>query len=583
MLIELTVKDFAIIDELTLKFAPGFNVLTGETGAGKSIILDAVSLLLGGRASNDEVRSGEAAATVEGLFVLTPGSTREAIQAVIDREELQGDSIDHLLLAREVRRGGRNICRVNGHLTTLTVLQEVAEGLVDIHGQSDHLSLLKPASHLYLLDRYGDLLDQRRAFAELVKQIRQVRADLQDLISNEQALKQKAEMLAYQVEEVDAATLKPGEEDDLRDEARRLANAEQLTELTQEAYQAIFGGPEGQLPAADMVTQAANALTRLVRIDASVSDLAELAENVSIQLEELGRSLADYEENVEYDPGRLQAAELRLDLIRSLKRKYQCDTIEELIESADKARVELDRIENSEEHIQQMQQEEARLLADLGQKGAELSRARQKAARKLAKSVEAELADLRMDTARFQVAVDQMDDPGGAPFGDYRVAFDKTGIDRVEFLISPNMGEPLKPVARIASGGETSRIMLALKTVLSRADDTPTLIFDEIDAGIGGRIGAVVGHKLWSLAVEHQVLVVTHLPQLAGFGDAHFKVEKQTMGKRTVTRVLPLEHDTRIEELTAMLGAEAESARQSAQEILAYVAKVKKQAALSAG
>jgi DNA repair protein RecN (Recombination protein N) len=486
-------------------------------------------------------------------------------------------------LAREVRRGGRNICRVNGHLTTLTVLQEVAEGLVDIHGQSDHLSLLKPTSHLFLLDRYGDLLDQRHTFSDLVKSIRQVRTDLQDLISNEQALKQKAEMLTYQVEEVEAADLKPGEEDELRDEARRLANAEQLTELTQEAYQAIFGGPEGQLPASDLVSQAANALTRLARIDTSISDLAELAENVSIQLEELGRSLSDYEENIEYDPGRLQTAELRLDLIRSLKRKYKCETIEELIESADKARTELDRIEHSEEHIQQLQQEEARLLAEIGQKGSDLSKARQKVARKLSKAVEAELADLRMDTAKFEVAVDQMDDPGGAPFGDYRVAFDKTGIDRVEFLISANLGEPIKPVARIASGGETSRIMLALKTVLSRADDTPTLIFDEIDAGIGGRIGAIIGHKLWSLAVEHQVLVVTHLPQLAGFGDAHFKVEKQTVGKRTVTRVLPLEHDPRVEELTAMLGAEAESARQSAQEILAYVDRVKKQAAPSAG
>jgi len=241
--------------------------------------------------------------------------------------------------------------------------------------------------------------------------------------------------------------------------------------------------------------------------------------------------------------------------------------------------MELDRIEHTEDYIQEMQAEEARLLAEIGQQGAALSKARQKAARKLAKMVEAELADLRMVDAKFGVAVDQMDDPNGAPYGDYRVAFDKTGIDRVEFLLSPNVGEPMKPVARIASGGETSRIMLALKTVLSRADDTPTLIFDEIDAGIGGRIGAIVGQKLWTLAVEHQVLVVTHLPQLAGFGDAHFKVEKQTAGKRTVTKVLPLEHETRIDELTAMLGAEAQSARQSAQEILVYVDRVKKKLA----
>ncbi|HOA22406.1 MAG: DNA repair protein RecN [Aggregatilineales bacterium] len=583
MLSEITIRDFAIIDHLTLRFSPGFNVLTGETGAGKSIILDAVSLLLGGRASHDDIRAGAESALVEGIFILRNESTREAINALLEREALEGDAPDLLVLTREVRRGGRNICRVNGRVVTLSILQEISEGLVDIHGQTEHLSLLKPAYHLDLLDRYGGLMEKRRAFSQLVRQVEAVRAELHNLITNRDELAMRAEMLNYKVEEIRAANLKPGEEEDLRDEARRLANAEQIAELVSEAYQAIYVGGEGRGSAADLLTEAANALARLVKLDPAAEEMSTLAEELSIQAEELSRSLADYQANIEFDPARLQEAELRLDLIRSLKRKYHADTIEELLEGAEQAAREVENIENSSERIEQLQAEEAVLLARIGEAASELSKLRQACAERLARAVEAELADLRMADAHFQVSITQEDDPAGCPVGDYRLAFTRTGIDQVEFLISPNIGEPFKPIARIASGGETSRIMLALKTVLSRADETPTLIFDEIDAGIGGRIGAVVGQKLWSLSSAHQVLVVTHLPQLAGFSDAHFKVEKQLKGSRTVTRVFELEREKQIEELTAMLGAEAESARQSAEELLNYVESIKKQAALSAG
>lgn len=574
MLTELTIKDFAIIEQLELSFAPGFNVLTGETGAGKSIILDAVSLLLGGRASNDDIRSGAQQAEVQGCFTLKPGPVREAVEAVVAREDLAGDDPGELLLTREVRRGGRNAARVNGHVVTLSILQEIGEALVDIHGQSEHLSLLKPASHLELLDRYGGLLAQRGAFADLVREIERVRAELKDLIENADAHKRRVELLTYQVQEVEAASLKPGEDEELKQEARRLANAEQLAGLIREAYQGFHGALEGR-SASDLVTEAAGALARLVKIDPEAAEMAELAETISIQVEELTRSLADYEESVEFDPVRLQDAELRLDLIRNLKRKYLCDSIEDLIKGAEDAQAELDKLENSDERIEALRAEELTLLQKIGTAGAALSEARARAAAKLSQRVEAELRDLRMAEARFAVSVEQVDDAQGAPVGDYRVAFDRTGIDRVAFLIAPNVGEPLKPMARIASGGETSRIMLALKTVLSRADETPTLIFDEIDAGIGGRIGAVVGHKLWSLSDEHQVLVVTHLPQLAGFAETHFKVEKALSGKRTVATVQTLEGAGRVDELAEMLGAEAESARKSAQEILDYVRTIK--------
>jgi len=579
MLSEITIKDFAIIEELSLQFNRGFNVLTGETGAGKSIILDAVSLLLGGRADSDQIRSGASKAVVEGVFVLDDSTAGNSIQAIVSREELEGDDSNILILTREVRRGGRNVCRVNGSTATLALFQEIGEDLIDIHGQSEHLSLLKPASHIELVDRYAGLEDERKAFGRLVEKVNGVRSELHDLITNEEKLQQRAEMLAYKVEEIDTAKLKPGEDEDLRDEAKRLSNAEELASLTQEAYQTIYGAQESQYSASDLLGEASGALARLVKIDPQAEELATIAEEISIRIEELGRGLGDYEQNIEFDPGRLQEAELRLNLIRSLKRKYNCETIEELIQAGQDAILELETIENSGERVAALQAEEAQLLAELGQAGVELSRKRASAAEELSKGVETGLADLKMENARFSVAIEQVEDPDGAVIGDYRVAFDKTGIDRVEFMIAPNLGEPLKPIARIASGGETSRIMLALKTVLSAADKMPTLIFDEIDSGIGGRIGAIVGQKLWMLAADHQVLVVTHLPQLAGFADAHFKVEKRVEKQRTITHVSGLKDEKRIDELTEMLGAEAESARSSAREILEYVARIKDQGA----
>ena len=581
MLKEITIKDFAIIDELTLEFARGFNVLTGETGAGKSIVLDAVSLLLGGRGDSDDIRAGEALAFVEGVFGIS-GLAREQVDAILAREEMIGDQPDILVLTREVRRGGRSVCKVNGHTANINALKEIGSALVDIHGQSEHLSLLKPASHLDLLDRYANLEQPRDAFAQIVGQVNAVRANLRELLDSEEALKQKAEMLAFRIHEITNANLKPGEDDELRDEAKRLANAEQLAALVSEAYDAL-NSSELQSGASDMLSHVAIALSKLVKIDATAKDLGDLAESVSIQASELARGLADYQGRLEHDPGRLQAAEIRIELINQLKRKYSCATIEDLVASAEDARKQLETIEHSGERVAELQADEARLLGEIGRQGAVLSSARAAAADTLSQGVETELKDLKMETARFGVSIEQNDDPDGAPVGDYRVAFDETGIDRVEFLIAPNLGEPLKPIARIASGGETSRIMLALKTVLSRADNIATLIFDEIDSGIGGRIGAIVGQKLWALSHDHQVLVVTHLPQLAGFGDSHFKVEKTVEQKRTITHITKLKGDGRVQELTEMIGAEASSAKTNAQEILTYVEQVKAGAAAPQG
>jgi DNA repair protein RecN (Recombination protein N) len=574
MLAEITIRDFAIIHDLTIEFAPGFNVLTGETGAGKSIILDAMSLLLGGRADSDVVRSGAEAAYIEGVFSLD-ARARRRIEPILEQEGLEGESPDLLTLAREVRREGRSVARVNGRSVTLGLLSQIGEGLVDIHGQSEHLSLLRPASHLDLLDRYGGLEEQRTAFAQIVAQIKEVRRELGDLLDNEEALARRAELLAYQVEEINAARLSPGEESELRDEAKRLANAEQLAALTEEAYRALYESEgEGQSSAIDLLSQAALALERLAKIDPAIGPQAEGAEALSIQAQELAHALRAYREGIEFSPERLREVEERLDLIARLRRKYAADDIAGILAYAEQAAAELEGIEHSEERIEELRAEEGRLLGQAGQVGAALSHARVSAADHLAQAVEGELADLRMD-ARFEVAIEQMDDPRGVPVGNWRAAFDESGIDRVEFLIAPNVGEPLKPMARIASGGETSRLMLALKAVLTRADHTPSLIFDEIDSGIGGRIGAVVGGKLWGLARDHQVLVVTHLPQLAGFADQHLKVYKIVEGERTLALVASLDEAGRVAELAEMLGAETESAAQSAREILDYVRGVK--------
>ncbi|MCC6905803.1 MAG: DNA repair protein RecN [Anaerolineae bacterium] len=576
MLSEITIRDFAIISELVIRFDPGFNVLTGETGAGKSIIMDAVGLLLGAKADSSVVRAGAPMALVEGIYSIPEGAIRAKVSEILTREAIEGDSADEIVITREIRSGGRSVVRVNGHLSNQNVLQEIGELLIDIHGQGNHLSLLKPAAHLELLDRYGHLEGPRAQIAELAHRVDKVRAEQRHLQQNLQAIRQRTDMLSFKVNEITSAALESGEDTELDEEARRLANSEQIATHAAEAFAAVFNpiGGEGA-SANDLLAQAALALNRLAKIDPAAQDLASLAETLSVQAEELGRSLDHYQDRIEFDPDRLSLIELRLATINALKRKYGQGDIEGLLKVAEDAAAELALIDNSDERILQLQDEEATLLAEIGRQGAALSRLRAEAADRLAQAVEGELNDLRMEAARFSVAIDHDDDPLGAPVGDYRVRFDETGIDRVEFMLAANPGEPLRPMIRVASGGETARIMLALKTVLSRADETPVLIFDEIDTGIGARIGVMVGQKLWSLTANHQVIVVTHMAQLAGFGDRHFKVEKQINGSRTETFVYPLDEQPRIQELSAMLGPEAASSRQSAQEILRLVQQIK--------
>ena len=581
MLAELHIENFAIIEELHLRFGPGFNVLTGETGAGKSIIVDAVSTLLGGRAETGVIRSGADEARVEGIFLLNK-AMQEAILPILRRDGLEGEDEETLILAREIRRGGRSICRVNGRAVTLKVLEQIGQRLVDIHGQTEHLSLLRVREHLDLLDRYGRLWPLRERVAAKVRELRQVRQELEGLLRDERELARRADLLAYQVREIASANLRVGEEEELESERARLANAERLMELADETYRALYEGEEGQLSAIDLLGQVARNLAELERLDPGLRGQQQVAEEAACQLEELARSLRAYRDTIEYNPARLRQVEERLDLIHELKRKYG-DSIAEILAFGEEAQRELEGIVHSEERVEELRAREDELLHEIGELASRLSAERRAAGDRLAKAIEAELAELGMKGARFAVAIEQEEAEDGAWVDGRRYAFDERGLDRVEFLIAPNVGEPLKPLAKIASGGETSRLMLALKTVLSAADRTPILIFDEIDAGIGGRAGGVVGRKLWSLTAEaspdgvgHQVLCVTHLPQLACYGDVHFKVAKAVVGGRTIASARALSEEERVEELAAMLGTATAVTRQSARELLEQVKEAKR-------
>jgi len=566
MLTELRIQNFAIIDNLELKFSPGLIILTGETGAGKSIILDAVTMIIGGRAETTVIRTEAEYALVEGAFSLK-GPEKEALHEILKREELLDDE-KYITLTREIRREGRSIARVNGRTVNVSLLKELGALLVDIHGQSEHLSLLDTRAHLGLLDRYADVGAALGEYRQSYHKLLAVRRELKELRQAQADAERRIEFLTYQAEEIEAAKLKPGEDDDLKVERDKLANAESLAEYAQQALTALDEGTPESPAASDLVGQAAQAMMGLAKIDPTRSELSGQATSLEETLAELVRGLRDYLEEIEFNPKRLEEVEERLNMIYSLTRKYG-GSIEKVIASGEDARKQLENISHASERIEELESEEGALLKRLAEQGSALSDKRQQAASDLGKGIETELNDLRMAEAKFSVDFQTKIDPNGIPVEDgKRLAFDHDGYDRVEFLVAPNPGEGLKPLTKIASGGETSRLMLALKNVLARADEIPSLIFDEIDQGIGGRVGVVVGHKLWNLARNHQVFCVTHLPQLAAFGDQHYQVQKLVQEKRTLTRVAPLAGESRLLELAQMLGQVGEGTLQSAHEIL---------------
>ena len=566
MLVELRIDNFAIIDQLEITFGPSLITFTGETGAGKSIIIDAVELLLGGRAEVSMIRSGANRAMIEATFQL-PTSSRDAIQTILEREDLIDDP-EFFTIGREIRIGGRSVARINGRNVSAGLLKEIGELLVDLHGQSEHLSLLRVREHLNLLDRYAGDEKLRENYTRVYQNLVSVNRELTGLRQAESESARQIDVLNYQINEIEAARLESGEEENLISERNRLANAENLASSTQQALIKLDEGTPESPSVTDLLGQILDEIKEVSRIDASQTSLTESFQSTFSTLTDLSRELRNYFDGIEFNPARLNQVEERLELISNLKRKYG-DTIPAILDYLEGALEKKKTITHAGERIADLEQLKINLLINLGKSGQALSEIRHRAAEDMDREIEAELDELNMSGARFKVDFQEKIDPEGVPISDGRVvAYDATGIEQIEFLIAPNPGEGLKPLVKIASGGETSRLMLALKNVLARADNIPTLIFDEIDQGIGGRVGTVVGYKLWLLSRHHQVLCITHLPQLAAFGEQHLQVSKQIQDGRTITRVIDLDEEDRLPELAQMLGDTSDGTMHSARDML---------------
>jgi DNA repair protein RecN (Recombination protein N) len=569
MLTELRIRNFAIIHQLALKFKNGLVIFTGETGAGKSIIMDALEAVLGGRAETASIRTGAERAQIEAVFKLST-EIQTLVNGLLAAEELLDDP-EFVTLSREIRVDGPNVARVNGRVVTATLQREIGTHLVDIHGQSEHLSLLHVRNHLHLLDSFANVDALLKDYQVTYDRLQKVRKDLSSLQQSEQDAARRVDMLTYQIQEIDAAKLSPGEEAELKQERTRLANAESLAKHAQTALMLIEEGSPETPGISDLLGELVAALQNLSRIDTTTESHYVRAESHLASLQDLAMELRDYAESIEFNPRLLNRVEERIDTINNLKRKYG-PSIEEVIAFGQQARKELETITHAEETITALEEKQHQLLLELSGKGMALSQRRRESAEQLGKGVERELEDLRMAKARFEISIQTRLDANGLPLetGE-RVAFDASGYDRVEFLVETNPGEGLKSLVKVASGGETSRLMLALKNVLVKADKVPTLIFDEIDQGIGGRVGMVVGEKLWNLSQRHQVMCITHLPQLAAYGDQHYRVLKSVLDGRTITEVKLMEGDERLNELAQMFGPVSEGTRRSADEILQAV------------
>jgi DNA repair protein RecN (Recombination protein N) len=535
MLVELNVENFAVVEKLSLRLEPGFNVLTGETGAGKSILIDAVAGLLGARLGPEFVRAGADAARVEGVFNVGAELTPELAELGVEPDD------GAVIVSRDVPANGRGVARVNGRAVPTATLAQLAPRLVDIHGQTDNLSLLRASAQLLLLDAFGGLDAERQAVAERVGELRRARRERESLQRDERELARTLDLLRFQADEIEAAKLQAGEDDELASERELLVNASRLIELGETAYAALYEGADEVRPAVELLGQAADALAELARVDPTQEALAGQVRDLALQAGELAREVRAYRDRVDVDPALLAQVEERLELLRTLKRKYGA-TIDEVVQFQARVSEQIVELENSESRVAELLAREAELDQAIGAIAEALSTKRRAAAERLSTRVEEELRFLNMASARFAIAIERAEQP------------DLTGFDRVEFQVAPNPGEPLRSLAKIASGGETARLMLALKAALAEVDDVPVLIFDEVDAGVGGRSGHVIGEKLAELSRNHQVLCVTHLPQVASYADAHFRIVKSVEGERTRTSVERLADDARIEELAAMLG-----------------------------
>ncbi|BAF59382.1 ATPase involved in DNA repair [Pelotomaculum thermopropionicum SI] len=540
MLLNLYIKNLGIIDTLKMDFQAGFNVLTGETGAGKSIIVESLLIATGCRASEEYIRSGAEKALVQAAFDI---SGLKPVASLLAEQGLEQPEDGILVLLREINRHGKNICRVNGQVVPLGLYRSIGTRLVDLHVQHEQNSLLDPDRHGRLLDRFGGpavigALEEVKALYDRWKEARQ-RYDR--LRADEGERNRRMDMLRFQVEEIERAGLKPDEEEELEAEKRVLANAEKISLLTAKARSLLYDRGGGQASAVDLLSEAVSLLKSLADLDRRPVEILTALEEALYQVEDAARELAVYGEGLECNPQRLEEVEQRLLLIKKLKKKYG-GTVREVLAYLESARNELGMLDNAEEALEAAAGEADRLMDAYSRAAEVLSRARREAARRLEEGMGRELISLEMGRVEFKVAFTPLDGPN------------RQGAERVEFLLSPNTGEPLKPLAKIASGGELTRIMLALKSLLAEADDVPVLVFDEAEAGIGGRALQSVAEKLSQLGEGHQVICVTHSAKVASYAGTHYRIVKEFDGERTVARVKLLDRQERLEELARMLG-----------------------------
>ncbi|GAC1635708.1 MAG: DNA repair protein RecN [Chloroflexota bacterium] len=562
MLHELAIENFAIIERLLVRCEPGFTVLTGETGAGKSIIIDALQTALGSRVSADVVRSGTDHALVEAIFD-RPDAVSEQLSGLLADQGIEDQ--ETLILRREVLASGRTTARINGRAVPVSVLSAVGSLLVDIHGQSEHLSILRRDRQLDVLDRFADLLPLRERVSAEIGRYSRLREEVIAVTEGRREGERRLDLLRFQVQEIESASLDATEEDRMHAERTLLANAEKLALLSGSAYESLNDDA-----VSEHVAGASVHVHDLLAIDPSLGPLAERIDSVQVELDDIAQELRRYRDSIEFDPRRLAALEERADVLSGLKRKYG-STVSQIIDFGQAARRDMEDIENVDDRLRALEQEACSAADRAGVLACDLSRARSEAAAALSRELGEALQGLNLKETRFKAEVQRHESPDGIPFPGRteRYAYTQNGVDAVRFLVAFNAGEPLRPMEKVASGGETSRFLLALKSVLARADRTPTLVFDEVDVGVGGRAGVSVGERLRALGVEHQVLSITHLPQVAALAQHHLAVTKVVAGGRTGIEVRNLSGAQRVEELAHMMsGTGSDAARRSAAELL---------------
>jgi len=571
MLTTLRIKNLALVSDLTLELQPGCNVITGETGAGKSIILGALNLVLGERADRTLIRSGEESCSVEAVFDVK--KLRAPLKSFLEENGLEPCEDYQLVLKRTFTSAGTNRQFINGSATTLATLAAIGEWLVDMHGPHDHQSLLHAAKQLAILDAFGGLEKERESFGELVRRRAVLENEKAALIVDEKTYAQQLDLLRFQVQEISAARLQPDEEKSVEEEFNRASNAAKLLQLSQAALEALSESDNSLLTQSGAVGRV---LAELQRVDSGAANLVELHAQATGTLRELQTELSRYAEKVDVDPARLAEIEERLNLIHSLKRKYGA-TLAEVIAFGDEAKQKLNALESRDAELARINSELEKLEAELLSAGKKLSAARKKVIPQLAKAVGKQLDDLGFKQSRFDVAiktdfvgdeVTSLKSKENQRLLTSSPTFRPTGFDEIEFQFAPNLGEPAKPLRAIASSGEIARVMLALKTVLAAEDEIPVLIFDEVDANVGGETANAVGEKMKQIAAKRQVLCITHLPQVAAPADAHYVVTKQVKHGRTLSEITLLDKKSRVTELARMLGGQSDAARKHAEALL---------------